>query len=289
MADAQSERKRARDTATGFGRTNDSGVDSILVVLPTYNEVDNITAVLERIREAAPAVNMLVVDDGSPDGTAEQVRWLACRMPGLHLLERASKNGLGAAYRAGFAWGLAHHYDVLVEMDADGSHRPEDLPALIAAVALGADLAIGSRYVPGGVIPKWKLSRRMLSRGGNRYASAMLGIGLHDATSGFRAYRAGLLHRMDFARLRADGYGFQIEGAWRAVRAGAQVAEVPIRFEDRAAGESKMSAAIVIEALRLVTRFGVAERAGKARARLARHTHRPNWAHAGLAGSKRGH
>src|SRR5207237_8868652 len=136
------------------------------------------------------------------------------------------------------------HYDVLVEMEADGSHRPEDLPLLITAVGNGADLAIGSRYVHGGVIPKWKLSRRLLSRGGNIYASAMLGLGVRDATAGFRAYRASLLQRIDYANLRAGGYGFQIEGAWRAVRSGARVTEVPITFEDRLAGESKMSTAI---------------------------------------------
>jgi dolichol-phosphate mannosyltransferase len=261
---------------------------SVLIVLPTYNEVDNITSILDRIRDTAPEVDMLVVDDGSPDGTAARVRWIARRMPGLHLLERASKDGLGAAYRAGFAWGLENHYDVLVEMDADGSHRPEDLPALIAAVVLGADLAIGSRYVRGGVIPKWKFSRRMLSRGGNRYAAAILGIDVRDATSGFRAYRSTLLHKMDFAHLRADGYGFQVEGAWRAVRSGARVTEVPIRFEERAAGESKMSKAIVVEAMRLVTRWGLGERVTRARARLA-HFLGANWEHAGLAGSKRGH
>ncbi len=278
--------------------THDERNDArVLVVLPTYNEVDNITGILDRLREAAPEVDMLVVDDGSPDGTAERVRWIARRMPGLHLLERTSKDGLGAAYRAGFAWGMEHHYDVLVEMDADGSHRPEDLPALIAAVVLGADLAIGSRYVRGGVIPKWSLARRMLSRGGNLYASTMLGIGVHDATAGFRAYRSTLVRRIGFAEpslasaggRAASGYAFQIEGAWRAVRTGAQVTEVPIRFEERAAGESKMSKAIVVEALRLVTRWGVGEHVARARARLAHPFQRPNWSGASLAGSKRGH
>lgn len=278
------------------------GAGSVLVVLPTYNEVDNITSILDGIRDVAPGVDMLVVDDGSPDGTADRVRWVARRMPGLHLLGRTSKDGLGAAYRAGFAWGLDRGYDVLVEMDADASHRPEDLSSLIDAVTLGADLAIGSRYVEGGVIPKWKLSRRMLSRGGNRYASAMLGIGVNDATSGFRAYRSSLLHQIGFAQPSsasgaggrgANGYGFQIEGAWRAVRSGARVIEVPIRFEDRAAGESKMSKAIVVEALRLVTRWGLGERVTRARTRLAHLFHglfhAPDWTRAGLAGSKRGH
>ena len=272
------------------------GAPRVLVVLPTYNEIDNITSILDRIRDAAPQVDMLVVDDGSPDGTAERVQWIAKRMPGLHLLERTSKDGLGAAYRAGFAWGIAQRYDVLVEMDADGSHRPEDLPRLIKAVENGADLAIGSRYVSGGVIPNWKLSRRMLSRGGNVYASLMLGLGVNDATAGFRAYRASLLERIDFANLRAGGYGFQIEGAWKSVRSGARVTEIPITFEDRLAGESKMSKAIVVEALRLVTRWGLGERVARARTRLAHplsplslrpRRHAQDWSGASLAGSKR--
>ena len=282
--------------ADAWTHADTTGAPRVLIVLPTYNEVDNITAILDRIRDALPHADMLVVDDGSPDGTADRVRWIAHRMTGLHLLERRSKDGLGAAYRAGFAWGIDHSYHVLVEMDADGSHRPEDLPRLVAAVEDGADLAIGSRYVPGGAIPKWTLARRLLSRGGNMYASAMLGLGVHDATAGFRAYRVSLLQRIDYANLRAGGYGFQIEGAWRAVRSGARVTEIPIRFEDRVAGESKMSKAIVVEALRLVTRWGLGERVTRARARLAHplhvhsaHTHRAQWASASLAGSKRSH
>jgi glycosyltransferase involved in cell wall biosynthesis len=266
-----------------------SGEPRVLIVLPTYNEVDNITSVLDRIRDAVPHADMLVVDDGSPDGTADRVRWVARRMPGLHLLERTTKAGLGAAYRAGFSWGDEHGFDVLVEMDADGSHRPEDLPALLSAVADGADLAIGSRYVAGGQIPKWKLSRRALSRGGNQYAALMLGLDIHDATAGFRAYRTTLLRRMDFAALGATGYGFQIEGAWRAVRCGGRVVEVPIRFEDRLAGESKMSRSIAFEALALVTRWGVRERLAKLTKRAARNTHPSDWAHAVVAGSKRSH
>ncbi|HVV36816.1 MAG TPA: polyprenol monophosphomannose synthase [Acidimicrobiales bacterium] len=269
------------------------GAPRVLIVLPTYNEIDNITAILDRIRDAVPQADMLVVDDGSPDGTAERVRWVAQRMPGLHLLERTSKDGLGAAYRAGFAWGILRCYDVLVEMDADGSHRPEDLPRLLRAVDNGADLAIGSRYVAGGVIPNWKLSRRLLSRGGNVYAAAMLGMHVRDATAGFRAYRASLLQHIDFASLRAGGYGFQIEGVWKAVRSGATVTEIPITFEDRLAGESKMSKAIVVEALRLVTRWGLGERVARARTRFAllpfAGVSRANWSGASLAGSKRGH
>lgn len=260
-----------------------------LVVIPTYNEIDNIVPILDRLRDANPSVDILVVDDGSPDGTAGRVRWVMNRMAGLHLLERTEKNGLGAAYRAGFAWGLDQDYEILVEMDADGSHRPEDLPKLLDAVANGADLAIGSRYIKGGEIPNWKLSRKALSRGGNEYASLMLHLGVHDATAGFRAYRNTLLRRIDFGNLRATGYGFQIEGAWKSVRAGATVVEVPIRFEDRLHGESKMSKNIVIEALKLVTKWGVSERAHNAGARVGHLFHRPNWSGASLAGSKRGH
>jgi dolichol-phosphate mannosyltransferase len=259
----------------------------VLVVLPTFDEIENIEEVLRQARAALPDGSVLVVDDGSPDGTADRVRWVAQRMDGVHMLERSSKDGLGAAYRAGFAWALDNGYDVLVEMDCDGSHRPEDLPSLLDAITDGADLAIGSRYTAGGEIPKWKLSRRALSRGGNQYASRMLRLGVHDATAGFRAYRSTLLHKIDFARLEAGGYGFQIEGTWRAVRAGATVVEVPIRFEERAAGESKMSKAIVIEAMRLVTRWGVAERSRRVAARVAHPFDRPDWAHAGLAGGKR--
>lgn len=261
----------------------------VLVVIPTYNEIDNIVPILDRLREANPSVDVLVVDDGSPDGTADRVRWVMNRMPGLHLLERTSKDGLGAAYRAGFAWGMELDYEVLVEMDADGSHRPEDLPRLLAAIEDGADLAIGSRYIRGGEIPNWKLSRKALSRGGNEYASLMLHLGVHDATAGFRAYRNTLLRRIDFGSLRATGYGFQIEGAWKSVRAGAMVVEVPIRFEDRLHGESKMSKHIVVEALKLVTKWGVTERVANTRARVAHAFHGPNWSGASLAGSKRGH
>lgn len=265
------------------------GSSRVLVVIPTYNEVDNIVPILDRLRDANPSVDILVVDDGSPDGTAERVRWVMPRISGLHLMARTEKNGLGAAYRAGFAWGLDHDYEVLVEMDADGSHRPEDLPKLLGAIGNGADLAIGSRYVKGGEIPNWKLSRKALSRGGNEYASRMLHLGVHDATAGFRAYRNTLLRRIDFLHLRAAGYGFQIEGAWKSVRAGASVVEVPIRFEDRLAGESKMSKNIVLEALKLVTKWGLGERVQNAHERVARVFHRPNWSGASLAGSKRGH
>jgi dolichol-phosphate mannosyltransferase len=230
------------------------------VVLPTYNEVENIADILLAVREIAPHADVLVVDDGSPDGTARVVEDTARVLGQIHLLNRTAKTGLGAAYRDGFAWGLARGYDVLVEMDADGSHDPAHLPALLAAVDDGAALAVGSRYVPGGRIPRWSPGRRALSRWGNRYAAAALKLPVADATSGYRAYKASTLRRLDPATLHADGYGFQIEAVWRVARQGGRIAEVPICFQDRVHGESKMSKAIVIEAMKLVTKWGATER-----------------------------
>lgn len=236
------------------------GMGRVLVVVPTYNEAENIAGVLTGIRRVVPHAEVLVVDDGSPDGTAAVVSDSARLLGNVHLLERAEKTGLGAAYRAGFAWGLARNYDVLVEMDADGSHDTADLRALLAAVDAGADLAVGSRYVPGGEIPRWSPGRRALSRWGNRYAAAALHLPVADATSGFRAYRASTLRKLDPTTLCADGYGFQIEGVWRVARHGGRIAEVPICFQDRVHGSSKMSKAIVIEAMKLVTKWGAMER-----------------------------
>jgi glycosyltransferase involved in cell wall biosynthesis len=232
----------------------------VLVVLPTYQEAANVQHVLWRIRTAVPDVTVLVVDDGSPDGTANLAEATGDVLGGVEVLRRTSKSGLGAAYRAGFRWGLAQGFEVLIEMDADLSHDPASLPALIAAVRGGADLSIGSRYVAGGSIPKWSLPRRLLSRWGNRYAGAVLGLPVHDATSGFRAYTAAALRAIDLDSVRADGYGFQIEMAYRVTRAGGTVVELPIAFVDREKGESKMSTRIVVEALLLVTRWGLRER-----------------------------
>jgi dolichol-phosphate mannosyltransferase len=225
----------------------------VLVILPTYNEADNIQKVIEATRLALPESGVLVVDDGSPDGTAARVEELAATLDDLHLLRREAKSGLGSAYRAGFAWGLEHAYEVLVEMDADGSHDPGALPELLAPIEAGHEVSIGSRYVPGGSIPKWKFHRYLLSKGGNVYASAALGLGVADSTAGFRAYAASLLSRIELDRVRAEGYGFQIEMTLRARQAGASIVEVPIRFVDRELGESKMSGAIVVEAFALVT------------------------------------
>ncbi len=239
----------------------------VLVVLPTYNESENIDRVLRSVRSALPDAHVLVVDDGSPDGTAEMAERLGKELDNIDVLRRSGKSGLGSAYRAGFAWGLERGFDACVEMDADLSHDPAALPGLVAPVASGAELAIGSRYVPGGVIPNWAWHRRLLSRGGNVYASVLLGLDVADSTSGFRVYAASLLQRIELDAIRADGYGFQIEMTYESRRAGASIVEVPIRFVDRVDGESKMSMFIVVEALGLVTWWGLLRLVGAGHAR----------------------
>jgi dolichol-phosphate mannosyltransferase len=229
----------------------------VLVVLPTFNEAATISEVLRRTRQALPAAQMLVVDDGSPDGTADVAEKAGVGVGGVHVLRRERRRGLGDAYRSGFAWGLEHRFDALVEMDSDLSHDPAALPGLIAALA-DCDLAIGSRYIPGGSVPHWTLHRRLLSWGGNRYAAWALRVPVRDMTSGFRAYRAAVLRLLDLDGVRADGYGFQIEMAYRTAQLGGRIVEVPIRFVDREHGSSKMSGAIIVEALLLVTRWGIA-------------------------------
>jgi len=242
-----------------------------LLVLPTYQEAANVSVVLRRIREADPGLDVLVVDDGSPDGTAELARAEARHLGGVEVICRDAKGGLGSAYRTGFARGVADGYEVLLEMDADLSHDPADLPRLIAAISSGADLVIGSRYVPGGAIPAWSWYRRALSRWGNRYAARMLGLQVADATSGFRAYRAGVLARIDLSSLSADGYGFQIEMVRQVAAASGRIEEIPIAFADRTRGRSKMSGAIVAEALMSVTWWGIVDLIGRLRrGRVAR-------------------
>lgn len=232
-----------------------------LIILPTYNEAENIVEVLERISDAVPGADVLVVDDGSPDGTAELAEsWGAANGGHVELLRRGAKAGLGSAYRAGFAYGLSHGYDALIEMDSDLQHDPAALPALLSVVDAGADLAIGSRYVPGGHIPDWPKHREWLSRGGNRYASLVLGLQVRDGTAGFRCYAAPMLSRIDLDRVTADGYGFQIEMAYNVARRGGRIVEVPITFNDRERGTSKMSSRIVVEALLLVTWWAVRDR-----------------------------
>lgn len=229
----------------------------MLVVLPTYNEILNIEKMLHSVHEHLPNADILVVDDSSPDGTASAARALCQEIVGLEVITRATKEGLGPAYRAGFRWGIERGYEAFIEMDCDFSHDPAALPSLVAPLDEGMDVVIGSRYVPGGAIPDWKYSRRMISRFGNLYAKWMLGFAVEDSTSGFRAYTENILQKIDLDAVHASGYGFQIEMTFRAHRAGASIREVPIRFVDRLNGESKMSSSVVTEAFSLVTKWGV--------------------------------
>ncbi len=230
---------------------------NVLVVLPTYNEIENIERVLRRVRTAVPDATVLVVDDGSPDGTADVAERIGKELSNVEVLRRHEKSGLGSAYRAGFHWGLDNGFEACVEMDSDLSHEPEALPSLLAPLDGGCEVVIGSRYVSGGSIPNWAWHRRLISRGGNVYADALLGLGVADSTAGFRAYAATVLRRIQLDQIKAEGYGFQIEMTYQARRAGATIQEVPIRFVDRVDGTSKMSSFIVAEALGLVTWWGV--------------------------------
>ena len=234
-------------------------LDRVLVIIPTYNEAENIGPITSRLRTAVPTAEILVVDDNSPDGTGRLADELAAGDPQLHVLHRAGKEGLGAAYLAGFDWGLQRGYDVLVEHDADGSHRPEQLPLLLERLQT-ADVVKGSRWVPGGRVVNWPKSRELLSRGGNLWVRLWLGLPVSDATGGFAAWRAETLRGIDLAGVQAAGYGFQVDLAWRAIRNGFTVAEVPIEFADRRFGDSKMSRKIVAEAMWLTTRWGIAHR-----------------------------
>lgn len=242
-----------------------------LVVAPTYQEADNIEQFLRRVSAAAPDIDVLVIDDNSPDGTAGRAEDVAAELGHIEVLRRPSKRGLGTAYRAGFAIGLERGYDALFQIDADLSHDPEVIPEMLRRLEEGADLAIGSRYVPGGRIPHWPWFRRALSRYGNRYASFVLGSHIADATSGYRAYRADTLKAVDFGSTRSKGYGFQIELAHRVEQWGGRIAEVPIVFTDRVRGNSKMSWGIFAEELALVTWWGVRDRGRRWR---RRRTHR---------------
>jgi dolichol-phosphate mannosyltransferase len=239
------------------------GAGRALVIVPTYNERDNVDEVVRRLFAAAgEGVHLLVVDDGSPDGTAARVQELARERGDIHLLRRPGKLGLGTAYIAGFRWALKRDYVACVEMDADLSHDPADVPRLLDALD-HADLVIGSRYVPGGRVVNWSWARRALSGAGNLYARAWLGFGVHDSTGGFRAYSRAILERLDLGSVRSEGYAFQIEMARRVHRAGGHIVEVPIVFSERASGTSKMSRRIVAEALTSVTRWGIQDRFGR--------------------------
>lgn len=231
----------------------------VLVVVPTYNEIENLEHIVERLQDSVPDAHVLVVDDASPDGTGELADKLAARDARVHVLHRAGKSGLGPAYVAGFRWGREHGFGVLVEMDADGSHAPEELPRLLTALT-DADLVLGSRYLPGGAVRDWPLYRLLLSRGGNVYTRRLLRLPLTDATGGFRAVRGSLVDRLPFDEVASEGYCFQVDWAWRAARAGARLVEVPITFTERAFGRSKMSSSIVAEALVRVTEWGLRDR-----------------------------
>ncbi|MHC3000795.1 polyprenol monophosphomannose synthase [Gordonia sp. GN26] len=242
-----------------------------LVVVPTFNERDNLPVIVERLQAALPGVHLLVVDDSSPDGTGEVAEELARKdaeahadngkeSGRIHVMHRQEKDGLGKAYLAGFAWGLSRDYPVIVEMDADGSHAPEQLHRLFDAINDGADLVIGSRYVPGGKLVNWPKHREFLSRGANTYARVALGAKVHDITAGFRAYRRGVLEKIQLDTVESAGYCFQIDLAWRTVRAGFDVREVPITFTERELGVSKMSGGVMSEAFTMVARWGIQSR-----------------------------
>ncbi len=234
---------------------------SVLVIMPTYNEATNLERSVAQVRLAQPQVHILIVDDNSPDGTGALADNIARDDAQVTVLHRTNKEGLGAAYLAGFAWGFEQGFETLVEMDADGSHRAEDLGALLAKCG-EADLVIGSRWVDGGAVLNWPWYRKLISRTGTLYADIMLGSRIKDMTAGFRAFDATFLQSLDLGGIAARGYGFQVEMAWRTQKAGGTVTEVPITFVERTQGASKMTTAIVLEALWLVTKWGISRRLG---------------------------
>jgi dolichol-phosphate mannosyltransferase len=238
----------------------------VVVIIPTYNERENLDPIVARVRTSVPEADVLVVDDNSPDGTGELADKLAAGDQQVSVLHRPGKGGLGAAYIAGFGWALERGYAAMIEMDADGSHQPEDLPRLLSALA-GADAVIGSRWIPGGTVRNWPKSREFLSRGANTYARLMLRVPIHDTTAGYRAYRAETLRAIGLDTVRSQGYCFQIDLTLRAINAGLTVTEVPITFIDRARGASKMSRAVMAEAFWRVAQWGVADRMHRRRRR----------------------
>jgi dolichol-phosphate mannosyltransferase len=237
----------------------DAATGRVVIVMPTYNERQNLEIIAGRIREAVPDACVLVVDDNSPDGTGDLADKLAEADPRVQVLHRTEKAGLGRAYVAGFTWALDRGYDLIVEMDADGSHRPEDLPRLLATTTT-ADAVIGSRYVPGGTVVNWPASRRALSAGANIYTRAMLGVRVKDATGGFRVYKAGTLREIDLNGIQSAGYCFQIDMTLRVLQAGLTITEVPITFIERERGTSKMSRTVILESFLRVARWGIGAR-----------------------------
>lgn len=232
----------------------------VITIIPTYNERESLPITVGRLRKAVPESDVLVVDDNSPDGTGTLAEEMAAADPQIHVMHRAGKAGLGAAYLAGFGWGLERGYDVLVELDADGSHQPEQLPLLLAEIPRGADLVIGSRWVKGGSVVNWPLHRKLISVAGSTYSRLMLGLGIRDITAGFRAFRRETLEELDFNAVESVGYGFQVDMTFRVARMGKRIVEVPITFVERELGVSKMSGNIVVEAMLNVTRWGLAAR-----------------------------
>lgn len=233
-----------------------------VVLIPTYNEKENVERAVRGVREALPAADVLVLDDASPDGTGQIADALAAEDEHVFVRHRAGKEGLGKAYLDGFAWAAERGYDAVVEMDADGSHRVADLPAVVAAID-GADVSIGSRWIPGGSVVNWPLHRKVLSVGANTYTRVLLGMPVHDATAGFRVYRVSALETMGLDGVQSHGYCFQIDLTWRAVKKRLKIVEVPIAFVEREEGTSKMSSDIIVEALRNVTVWGVKYRCGQ--------------------------
>jgi dolichol-phosphate mannosyltransferase len=238
----------------------------ILVIIPTFNELESLPVIIGRVRSSVPEAFILVTDDNSPDGTGKLADEIAATDDHVKVMHRLGKEGLGAAYLAGFAWALEHNYDVVVEMDADGSHQPEQLPRLLDQLRT-ADLVLGSRWVAGGGTVNWPKSRQFLSKGGSLYTRIMLGVPLRDVTGGYRAFRADTLRKLDLHEVASQGYCFQVDLAWRAVQRGLVVKEVPITFVERVAGSSKMSQKIVVEALWRVTVWGVDDKVTRVRKR----------------------
>jgi dolichol-phosphate mannosyltransferase len=246
-----------------------SDLGKILVIIPTYNEREALPLIVSRVRASVPAADILVADDNSPDGTGVIADQLAAHDDQIKVMHRLGKEGLGAAYLAGFAWALQEGYDVVCEMDADGSHQPEQLPRLLEALHT-SDLVLGSRWVAGGATENWPKSRQLISRGGSMYTRMMLGVPLRDVTGGYRAFRADTLRALDLHEVASQGYCFQIDLAWRALQRGLRVTEVPITFVERTVGSSKMSRKIVVEALWRVTAWGVDDKVTRARSRTMR-------------------
>lgn len=235
----------------------------VITIIPTYNELESLPLTVGRLRKAVPEVDVLIADDNSPDGTGELADKLAAEDAQIHVMHRKGKEGLGAAYIAGFRWALERDYDVIVEMDADGSHMPEQLPRLLEASAQGADLVIGSRWVKGGEVVNWPLSRKLISRGGSFYSRTLLGLSLKDITAGYRAFKRETLEAIDFDAIESRGYGFQVDMTFRVARLGKRIVEVPVTFVERELGVSKMSGNIVLEAMLNVTRWGLGARWAK--------------------------